>query len=168
MKDPSTKLYTFSAPNKAANFSPLASKQRRCNHTTSFPPLPCPSLPFASSIFANPNAAIVARSISYSSASPSIHDAFGNRSLSNHSPHSTSHSTYLDAKIPVNCGCRDLRQCFPHGSFVDHFLRRRLHGFSQEREDEKGSSESRFCRSGYVSVCACGEQEVCHLCGRPW
>lgn len=93
---PFTKLYTFSAPKKA-NFSPLAS-----NVAITPPPslpFPSPSLPFPShtSIFANPNAAIVARSIPYSSASPSIHDAFGNRSLSNHSPHSTSHSRDFDA-----------------------------------------------------------------------
>ena len=70
-------------------------------------------------------------------------------------------------QIPVNCGYRDLRQCFPHGSFVDHFLRRRLFGLSKERGRERGSSESRFCRSGYVSVYTCGEQ-VCHFCNRLW
>lgn len=126
---PFTKLFTFSAAPKKANFSPLAS------NVAITPP---PSLPF-------PWHHQSSRTLMLPSANdPSPTALHGPRStmVLVIAPFLTTRRTLrliLDTsmQILVNCGCRDLCQCCPHGSFVDHFLRRRLFGLSKKRGRER-------------------------------
>lgn len=115
----------------------LAAPKQRCNHTTTFPPLPFPShhrssrtLMLASSRDPSPTALHRPRSTMLLVIAPFLTTR---RTL----------SPTLDTsmQILVNCGYRDLRLGFPHGSFVDRFLRRRLYGLSKERERERKQRE---------------------------